>query len=683
MARRSINLGGLALALVASFAIADRACDCRIAAGLCTRCRASLPQVLPWLPQRAGSTGQPRPRKPCTNAARRRARCHRRRRQCGKEPADPRARKSGSSRRCRPKGNKGPRHGRNRCSESVDPSRGARVESKFDDAGRNRHAENRASGQSREIPSRLSPILPMDVGCRRAVRLVSKFSVLPRRPIARSASVARRSRESPGNVNSVGFSADGSIAVRGGRRAGTIWRVVAVEHVGLDAGGPTLRGHRDALLGAAIEPGRQNRRDGQLRPDAALWDVATGKELRVLKGHNGAVFDVAFDPIGPSAGKCQRRPHGQVVGRRHGRAARYVQSADEGPVRRRLQPRWHKRSSREGSTAASASGGSAPRPKREPMNSSSRSSRMTGRSCGWPSRATAGGSPPLPKTARSRFGTRPVSRRSRNSPDQSDWTTALGHRPTATTLAAGRMDGSLSISSFARVLAVDDRPGDTARLREAARDSIHRSRPRSRRRAEVEPNDSPAHPMDLMLPARVNGVLSLGKDGRSRRRFLPVPTRKPARHGSSRPRRPARIRPPTRGSTFCTPTVRPWCGACCEPSAIRPSRFARSIRGRAECAVENWQEMDLDQFLYMSGEVCRLFRAPRGPDSEYGLYAQNGAQRCYFDTSAREPHAQRADLHRRAVRPRHAAGRQRAADFSRLSIRTMTTARESWATIRG
>ena len=36
----------------------------------------------------------------------------------------------------------------------------------------------------------------------------------------------------------------------------------------------------------------------------------------------------------------------------------------------------------------------------------------------------------------------------------------------------------------------------------------------------------------------------------------------------------------------------------------------------------------------MSGEVCRLFRAPRGPDSEYGLYAENGGRRCYFDTSA-------------------------------------------------
>jgi hypothetical protein len=50
--------------------------------------------------------------------------------------------------------------------------------------------------------------------------------------------------------------------------------------------------------------------------------------------------------------------------------------------------------------------------------------------------------------------------------------------------------------------------------------------------------------------------------------------------------------------------------------------------------VENWQEMDLDEFLYMSGEVCRLFRAPKGPDSEYGLYTENGARRCYFDTSA-------------------------------------------------
>ena len=44
--------------------------------------------------------------------------------------------------------------------------------------------------------------------------------------------------------------------------------------------------------------------------------------------------------------------------------------------------------------------------------------------------------------------------------------------------------------------------------------------------------------------------------------------------------------------------------------------------------------MDLNQFLYMGGEVCKLFLAPRGPDSGYKFYENKGRRRTYFDTSA-------------------------------------------------
>jgi hypothetical protein len=44
--------------------------------------------------------------------------------------------------------------------------------------------------------------------------------------------------------------------------------------------------------------------------------------------------------------------------------------------------------------------------------------------------------------------------------------------------------------------------------------------------------------------------------------------------------------------------------------------------------------MELNQFLYMQGEVVKLFLAPRGPDSEYNFYMSAGRRRCYFDTSA-------------------------------------------------
>ncbi len=71
--------------------------------------------------------------------------------------------------------------------------------------------------------------------------------------------------------------------------------------------------------------------------------------------------------------------------------------------------------------------------------------------------------------------------------------------------------------------------------------------------------------------------------------------------------------------------------------------------------LANWEEMDLNQLVYLNGEVVKLFLAPRGPDSEYNFYALGGKRACYFDTSATahaldeacyvvEPHAPGAKL---------------------------------------
>jgi hypothetical protein len=69
--------------------------------------------------------------------------------------------------------------------------------------------------------------------------------------------------------------------------------------------------------------------------------------------------------------------------------------------------------------------------------------------------------------------------------------------------------------------------------------------------------------------------------------------------------------------------------------AVRDSYITfRPIDSRqGEVRVENWEEMQLNQYLYMGGEICRIFRMPRGPDSGFAFYSLNGARRCYFDTS--------------------------------------------------
>jgi len=70
--------------------------------------------------------------------------------------------------------------------------------------------------------------------------------------------------------------------------------------------------------------------------------------------------------------------------------------------------------------------------------------------------------------------------------------------------------------------------------------------------------------------------------------------------------------------------------------AVRDS--AITFRGidstAADCRVENWEEMELNQYLYLEGEVVRLFRAPQGPDSGFVFYTRQGRRRNYFDTTA-------------------------------------------------
>lgn len=70
--------------------------------------------------------------------------------------------------------------------------------------------------------------------------------------------------------------------------------------------------------------------------------------------------------------------------------------------------------------------------------------------------------------------------------------------------------------------------------------------------------------------------------------------------------------------------------------AVRDS--AVTFRGidsvTVDCRVENWEEMELNQYLYLQGEVVRLFRAPQGPDSGFNFYGLNGRRRTYFDTTA-------------------------------------------------
>jgi WD40 repeat protein len=71
--------------------------------------------------------------------------------------------------------------------------------------------------------------------------------------------------------------------------------------------------------------------------------------------------------------------------------------------------------------------------------------------------------------------------------------------------------------------------------------------------------------------------------------------------------------------------------------ATRDSWF--TFRGKdstqsGDFRLQNWMEMELDEYLYANGEVVRLWRYPQGPDSGFTVYPGSGSRRTFFSTSA-------------------------------------------------
>ena len=53
--------------------------------------------------------------------------------------------------------------------------------------------------------------------------------------------------------------------------------------------------------------------------------------------------------------------------------------------------------------------------------------------------------------------------------------------------------------------------------------------------------------------------------------------------------------------------------------------------------VVNWEEMELNQYLYMQGEVAKFFRKPQGPDSGFAFYTDGRQAAAATSTPAPRP----------------------------------------------
>jgi sugar lactone lactonase YvrE len=146
---------------------------------------------------------------------------------------------------------------------------------------------------------------------------------------------------------------------------------------------------------------------------------------------------------------------------------------------------------------------------------------------------------------------------------------------------------------------------------------------------EQEPNDAPAQATPMSAPGAANGVIGNPRDEdffrfEVRAGEVWILETDAARHGSPVDTKIEVFKPDGKP----VPRLR--------LQAVRNT--AINFRGvdsnNSGLRLDNYEEMELNEFLYLNGEVMRLYRMPQGPDSEMMMYSSAGKRRAYFDTTA-------------------------------------------------
>lgn len=431
-----------------------------------------------------------------------------------------------------------------------------------------------------------------------------------------------------GHVNQVGVSANGSLLWATGGDPGLAGEVVlwnTADWTRLRS----IRGHGDSIYAADLTLDGKRLATGSYDRTIKVWETATGSEIATLEGHHGPVFGLAFHPGGNMLASASDDRTVKLWDVQRGERldtliepvkAQYAVAFSPdgrffvaGGVDNRIRVWEITQKGKEGTNllryARFAHEGPILALEFSPDGRTLVSSAEDHTLKLWDTQNY---------TQRRMLDAQP------------DWTVALAISPDGNKLAAGRLDGSLQFYESRRqggAAAGGSEPIQTAPFPELKREAPAEVATIE----EAEPNNAPGEAMPTTVPATVNGVLAApaesGPDAdlfrfsaRQGETWMieakahddsPVDTKVEVLHAD--------------GSPVLRMLLR----------AIRDSSitFRPIDSSQPELRVTNWEEMQLNQYMYLSGEVCRLYRAPRGPDSGFRFYTVNGKRRCYFDTS--------------------------------------------------
>jgi hypothetical protein len=436
----------------------------------------------------------------------------------------------------------------------------------------------------------------------------------------------------PGSVNGVEFSADGSLLVAAAGEAG-LYGEARVYRVGGGTLSQTIRGHRDSLYTAALSPDGTLLATGGYDNTIKLWNVASGQELQTLDAHNGAVFEVAF------------RPGGKVLASASGDRTVKLWDVATGErldtLKESTQELYALAISPDGTRLAAAGVDNRIRvwrltpDAREGTNllvETKFAHEMPVLRLTWSADGrtiASAGEDRLVKI----WNADTLTIRQTLEP-QSDWASGLAIGPAGDLLVVGRIDGTLGTYPLAPTSPESEQP--LVPLPEVPPEVDYGPQPAIDdlpKVAEVEPNDQPHEATPIPVPGIASGRLHAATrsadadlfrfdakagdqwivETRAAQNKSPADTKIEILDAEGRPVPRLLLR-------AVRDTVIEFRGMNSEQRGVR---------------LAHWEEMLLNEYVYLSGEVIKHYQQRRGPDADAQFYPEGGNRIAFFDTTPR------------------------------------------------
>ena len=435
-----------------------------------------------------------------------------------------------------------------------------------------------------------------------------------------------------GSVNAVSFSDDGEWLVAGAGEPGLfgearIWNVASGALV------RTVQGHKDSIYAVRLSPDRKLLALGGYDGLITLWDATEGKLLKKLEGHNGAVFELAFRRDGQILASCSGDRTVKLWNITTGERLETLKESTKELYTLAFSPA--------GDQVAAAGVDNLIRVWQvskdgkegtNPLLISKFAHESAVLRIIWSADGktiVSAGEDRLIKV----WNAADLSIR-QTLPKQSDWATGLANMPKSTTLFVGRIDGSsqsLEIApppatTVAELIPAAETPPEVDYGEQPAIDKLPKV-------AEVEPNNEPAQAAAFTLPGIVTGVIHRTdrSDDVDLFRFFAeegeqwIFETNAARSGSLLDSKLEIL--DTAGKPVPRVLLR----------GVRDTEieFRGMNSDQRGVRLKNYEEMLLNEYVFLGGEVIKHFQQRRGPDADGNFYPENGNRFNFFETTPR------------------------------------------------